>query len=184
MIRRDGQSEFVDGLVIGKRGTILKVAGSIAGPGIPDGTGPLSGTGYCPYTQVMQEQQQEEEKQVDIKETPAADTKPEAENVLRKFDKSPEIPQEYIEEHVKRINEGEDVRTVMTDFFKGLQEAKTSKNKMSIRTAKLLRQNGIFKRATKDVYQDLDSGDFWKLSEDKKSIVRVVKENNEGMIEV
>jgi len=107
-----------------------------------------------------------------------ADTHPEAKNVLKKFDKSPDIPNEYIKEHHERLEKGHDPKEVMTDFFKGLQKAKESKSSLSIKTAKLFRQNGIFKKADNDVYQDLESGDFWKISEDKKNIVRMFEEND------
>lgn len=163
MIRREGQSDFVENLKVGKRGTILKVAGKIKGPGIPDGTGPMKNDPKCLFY---------EEKQGE----PGADTDAEAKNVLKKFDKSPDIPDEYINKHVKRIEDGETPKDVITDFFKGLQKVKKTKNQMSVRTAKLLRQNGFFKKAEVDVYQDLDSGDFWKISDDKKSVVRMFKE--------
>jgi hypothetical protein len=163
VIRRDGKSDFVDSLIVGKRGTILKVAGTIKGPGIPDGTGPMRNTPGCPFS---------EEKQGDF----GADTKPEAENVLNKFDKSQDIPDKYIKIFIKRLDDGDDPKTVMTDFFKGLQEAKKSKNKMTIRTAKLFRQSGIFKIAEVDVYQDLSSGEFWKICDDGKSVARMFKE--------
>ena len=64
----------------------------------------------------------------------------------------------------------------MSDFFKGLDEVKTSSNTFSIRTAMSLRQCGIFKKAERDVYQNLETGDFWKISEDGKNVVRMFKE--------
>lgn len=139
MIRRDGQSKFVDELVVGKRGNIIKTAS--------------------------------------YKNAEAgADTAPEAKNVLKKFDKSPDVPDEYINKHVKMLEDGSDPKKVMNDFFKGLQKVKKSENQMTIRTAKLLRQNGMFKFAETNVYQDLDSGDFWKICEDGKSVIRMFKE--------
>jgi len=140
MITRDGQSKFVDSLIVGKRGTI-RVAQSCV-----------------------------EEKQVDTKEK--------AHDVFDKFDKSPDIEDAHIKEHKDRLDKGDDPKEVVGDFFKGLQDAKKSKNTMTIKTAKLLRQNGIFKVAEKSVYQDLQSGDFWKISEDGKNVVRMFKENN------
>lgn len=163
MIQREGQSDFVDSLQIGKRGTILKTAGTIGGPGVPDGTGPMKDSPQCPFS---------EEKQDDA----GVDTPAEAKIVLKKFDKSPDVPNEYIDEHVKRITDGEDAKTVITDFFKSLQQAKESKSQLSIKTAKSLRQCGIFKKAERDVYQDAETGDFWKISEDGKNVVRMFKE--------
>jgi len=158
MIRREGQSDFVDGLVIGKRGTILKTAGKIKGPGIPDGTGPMKDSPACPFF---------EEKQIESEE--------DMKNVLNKFDKSPDIPDDYIEEHHDKLEKGKDPKEVAGDFFTGLHEVKKTKKQLSIRTAKLFRQHGIFKKADKNVYQDLKTGDFWKISEDGKNVVRMFK---------
>ena len=113
---------------------------------------------------------------IKAKDGAGADTKAEAENVLKKFDKSPDIEDSYINEHVKRIENGEDPKIVMKDFFKGLQKAKESSNTLSIRTAKLYRQHGIFKIAERNVYQDLESGDYWKISDDKKGVMRMFQE--------
>jgi len=115
------------------------------------------------------------------KDEPGADTHPEAKNVLKKFDESPDISDEYIKEHHERLESGHDPKEVMGDFFNGLNKEK-KKSSLSIKTAKLLRQSGIFKKANKDVYQDLESGDFWKISEDKKNIVRMFEEKD-GMTE-
>jgi hypothetical protein len=56
-----------------------------------------------------------------------------------------------------------------------------SKNEMSIVTAKTLRQAGIFKFAGRDVYEDLHTSEFWKISEDKKHVVRLFKEDEKGV---
>jgi hypothetical protein len=100
---------------------------------------------------------------------------PSAKKVLRKFKKSPDIPREYIREHEKKLTKGERPKNVVQDFFEGLQEVK-KEGKLQIITAKLFRQHGIFKVAEKSVYQDLKTGDFWKISDDKKSVMRMFKE--------
>jgi hypothetical protein len=108
------------------------------------------------------------------------ETKDEAHNLLNKFDKSKDIPDTYIDEHKQRL-EKDEPKEVVKDFFKGLHEVKKTKNQLQIRTAKLLRQNGLFKKAGKDVYQDLETNDFWKVSEDKKHVVRLFKELDGGI---
>jgi len=144
-------SNFLDDIEFGKRGSIMKKASKNAG--VP-------------------------KKIKKLFDTPAADTPEEAKNVLHKFDDSPDIPNEYINEHLERIEKGENARDVMTDFFKGLNEAKTSNKEISIITAKAFRQTGMFKKtaSSRDLYQDLKTGDFWKISEDGKTVVRMFKE--------
>lgn len=114
------------------------------------------------------------------KKKPGVDTKDEAHNVLNKFDKSPDIPQEHIDEHKERLDKGHEPKEVMKDFFQGLQKAKEkgAKSGLTIKTAKLFRQCGVFKKAEKDVYQDTQTGDFWKISDDGKHIMRMFKEND------
>jgi hypothetical protein len=139
MIRRDGQSSFVDNLIVSKRGNVfLKTA-------------------------AKQEGVQNHE---DVKK------------LLDKFDKSPDIPDEYIQQHHERIEKGHDPKEITKDFFKGLQKAKESRKKLTIKTAKIFRQAGLFKKTEKDVYQDTETGDFWKISEDGKHVVRMFKEVN------
>jgi hypothetical protein len=88
MIRRDGQSSFVDNLIVSKRGNVfLKIAAKQEGV----------------------------ENHEDIKK------------LLDKFDKSPDIPDEYIQQHHKRIEKGHDPKEITKDFFKGLQKAKESR---------------------------------------------------------
>ena len=111
-----------------------------------------------------------------------ADTLDEAHNVLKKFDDSPDVPDDHIKEHKDRLEKGHNPKEVMSDFFQGLDEAKDKKATLDIKTAKAFRQAGIFKKAEKDVYQDLETGDFWKISEDKKKIQRMFTEN-EGVAE-
>ena len=58
------------------------------------------------------------------------------------------------------------------------KEAKKSKKTLTLRTAMLYRRHGIFKKAERDVYQDLQAGDLWKLSEDKTKIERLFEDQN------
>lgn len=109
------------------------------------------------------------------------ETKDEAHNLLDKFDKSKDIPDDYISKHKERLDKDHEPKEVVKDFFKGLHEVKKTKNEMLIVTAKLLRQNGLFKKAAKDVYQDLETNDFWKVSEDKKHVIRLFKELDGGI---
>ena len=136
MIRRDGESDFVNGLLLSKRGNVfLKKASKQS----------------------------------------AIESKDDAKDLLNKFDKSKDIPDDYIKEHHDRLEKGDDHSEVVSDFFKGLNDVKSFKQ-FTIKTAKLLRQQGIFKKAERDVYQNAETGDFWKISEDKKYVVRMFKE--------
>jgi len=140
MIRRDGQSSFVDNLEISKRGNVfVKTA---------------------------------------AKKDTGVQTHEDLKDILNKFDKSPDIPDEYIKQHHERIEKGHDPKEITQDFFKGLQKAKESSKRLTIKTAKIFRQAGLFKKADKDVYQDVETGDFWKISEDGKHVVRMFKEVN------
>jgi hypothetical protein len=52
---------------------------------------------------------------------------------------------------------------------------------IQLKVAKTLRQSGIFKMSGRDVYEDLETGDFWKISEDKQHVLRLFKENEKGV---
>lgn len=112
------------------------------------------------------------------------ESKAEALNLLNKFKKSKDIKPEYVQGFIDKVNDGSDPRSTIGDFFKGLQskgKVKAAENKMEIKTAKLLRQGGIFKMAKKDLYQDTKTSDFWKISDDKKHIIRLFKEDETGV---
>ena len=96
------------------------------------------------------------------KEEKQVETQDEAHNVLDKFNKSEDIPDTYIQEHKNKLEKGNHPTEVISDFFKGLNEVKAKKT-LTIRTAKIFRQAGIFKMADRKVYQDLETGDFWKI---------------------
>jgi hypothetical protein len=70
---------------------------------------------------------------------------------------------------------------VAKDFFKDLGDARKHKKQMHLVTAMSLRQAGIFKMAGRDVYEDLETGDFWKMSDDKKHVMRLFKEDDKGI---
>jgi len=101
--------------------------------------------------------------------------------VLRAFDKSPDISKATIEIYKKRANLDFDKKQVTQDFFKELVDQRSKFQQMSILTAMSFRRTGIFKVAGRDVYEDLETGDFWKISEDKKHVVRLFKEDEQGV---
>lgn len=68
-------------------------------------------------------------------------------------------------------------KKVKTASVELLGKLKTA-SKLTIKEAKTLRQAGIFKLAERDLYQHMETGDFWKISEDKKGLVRMFKEQN------
>lgn len=109
-----------------------------------------------------------------------ATSKNDIKKVLKGFEKSPDIKKETLQNYQQRA-EFDDPKKVGQDFFKDLSDARKHKKQMNIITARCLRQNGIFKVAGRDVYEDLETGDFWKISEDKKHIVRLFKEDDKGV---
>lgn len=116
-------------------------------------------------------------KRGNIKTAADKTTEPKVETVLKRFQKSKDIPKEYIKKHRERLEKGHDPKKVITDFFKGLSKVKKSKT-LSLKTARIFRQNGIFKLAEKNVYQDLETGDFWKISDDRGNVVRLFNEKD------
>jgi hypothetical protein len=103
------------------------------------------------------------------------------ERVLRAFDKSPEITHATIDIYKKRAGLGDNPKSVAQDFFKELIVQRANQTQMSLVTAMAYRQVGIFKVAGRDVYEDLETGDFWKISEDKKHVMRLFKEDDKGI---
>ena len=63
------------------------------------------------------------------------------------------------------------------DFFDELRK----ESSIQLKVAKTLRQAGIFKMSGRDVYEDLETGDFWKISEDKQHVMRLFKEDENGI---
>jgi len=123
-------------------------------------------TGMVKFAHVMPETDEEME----------LDSASGVKKVLRKFKKSPDVPKGYVEKHEKNLSKGKAPKKVVTEFFEGLQDVKKSHRVLKVITAKLFRQHGIFKTADRNVYQDLATGDFWKISEDKSNVIRMFKE--------
>ena len=94
------------------------------------------------------------------------------------------LPDDVVERFAQKLANGEDPDAVVKEFIaelEGLKKKADEQAKFSLRTARTLRQGGFFKRAERDVYQNLDSGDFWKLSEDKSHIERCFEEKDGGV---
>lgn len=107
-----------------------------------------------------------------------ATTKHEVKKVLKTFEKSPDVTKDTLNKYQQRVELDPSPKNVAKDFFNDLGEARKHKKQMHLVTAMSLRQAGIFKIAGRNVYEDLETGDFWKMSEDKKHVLRMFKENN------
>lgn len=105
----------------------------------------------------------------------------EFEKTLNAFDNCPDMSKEAVQLCKKRAELGLEHKVIIEDFLKDFCEQRKSKNEMHIITAKTLRQAGIFKVAGRDVYEDLQTSEFWKISDDKKHVVRLFKENENGI---
>lgn len=103
------------------------------------------------------------------------------EKALRAFDKSPDVSKSTLSSFRERAKIDLNPKSVVEDFFGILVAQRNNMQKMSIVTAMSYRQAGIFKVAGRDVYEDLETGDFWKISEDKKHVMRLFKENEDGI---
>jgi len=72
--------------------------------------------------------------------------------------------------------------SIVSDWVKEKKrKQRTQVASIAIVEAKTLRQQGIFKIAGRGVYEDLETGDFWKISDDKKSVIRLFKEDEKGI---
>ena len=107
-------------------------------------------------------------------------TKQQACDIIKKISKNTVIAKEILDEQFKRLQNDSSPHNVFKDLSGEFKKIKNA-NEIPIRTAKLFRQIGIFKVAQKQVYQDLETGDFWKISEDGKSVLRMFKELNDGV---
>ena len=110
-----------------------------------------------------------------------ATTKHDVNKVLKTFEKSPDVSKKTLTQYQQRNELDQNSKQVAQDFFKDLGDARKHKKQMHLITAMSLRQAGIFKMAGRDVYEDLETGDFWKMSEDKKHVMRLFKENEKGI---
>lgn len=108
-------------------------------------------------------------------------TKSDVKKVLKTFEKSPDVSKKTLKQYQQRAELDVNPKQVAQDFFKDLGTARKQKKQMSLLTAMSLRQTGIFKSAGRDVYEDLETGDFWKISDDKKTVMRMFKEDENGI---
>jgi len=108
-------------------------------------------------------------------------SKTDVKKVLKTFEKSPDVSKNTINQYKQRAELDINPKQVAQDFFKDLNKARKQKKQMHLTTAMSLRQTGVFKIAGRDVYEDLETGDFWKISDDKKHVIRMFKENDEGI---
>ena len=108
-------------------------------------------------------------------------TKDVVKKVLKTFEKSPDVPKKVLQQYQQRAELDDNSKQVAQDFFKDLNKTRKSQSKMCLVTAMSLRQIGIFKTAGRDVYEDLETGDFWKISEDKQHVMRLFKEDERGV---
>jgi ribosomal protein S18 len=100
--------------------------------------------------------------------------------ILKSFGHSPDVPTDIMGKFLQRAELDLDSESVKQDFFIEMK-AMRQKDSLHIVTAKSLRRAGIFKIAGRDVYEDLETGDFWKISEDKKHVMRLFKEDDTGI---
>ena len=100
---------------------------------------------------------------------------------LRAFDKCPDVSKDVLSKFKERAKIDLSPKTVVEDFFQEFCASRRELQQLSIITALTLRQNGIFKFSGRDVYEDLETGDFWKISDDKKHVMRLFKEDESGV---
>lgn len=101
--------------------------------------------------------------------------------VLKAFENSPDVPKKVIVLFLQRAELDSNFKKVAKDFFECLNETRKTQDQLALVTAKSLRHAGVFKVAGRDVYEDLETGDFWKISEDKKHVMRLFKEDDKGI---
>lgn len=58
----------------------------------------------------------------------------------------------------------------------------TLNKSLSLLDARKLRRHGIFKRASKDLYQDIKTKDFWRINKESGKIERVVATDENGFV--
>jgi len=108
-------------------------------------------------------------------------TKEQACAVIRKIARHDIIAGDTLDAEIRRIQSGESHFHVFDGIATQFNNVKGATDKLPIKTAKLFRQLGIFKFAEKQVYQDLETGDFWKISEDGKTVLRMFNELEDGV---
>lgn len=100
--------------------------------------------------------------------------------MLKSFERSPDVSKDVLGKFQQRAELDLDSKSVEQDFFVELK-AMRQKESLHLATAMTLRKAGLFKVAGRDVYEDLETGDFWKISEDKKHVLRLFKEDDIGV---
>ncbi len=143
MVRREGQSDFLDSLNVDVNGDIKITAKNCS---------ILSGV----FTK---------EQSVDI---------------LKKIARHDIISKDVMDTEVKRMQSGISSHHGFENISSEFDKIKSA-GKIAVKTAKLFRQLGIFKVADRQVYQDFETGDFWKISEDGESVLRMFKEMEDGV---
>ena len=108
-------------------------------------------------------------------------SKQDVKKVLKAFEKSPDVPKKVLVLFLQRAELDSDPKKVAQDFFESLNKTRKNMNQLHLVTAMTLRHAGIFKVAGRDVYEDLETGDFWKISDDKKHVLRLFKEDENGI---
>ncbi|MDD5649667.1 MAG: hypothetical protein PHF86_04505 [Candidatus Nanoarchaeia archaeon] len=103
------------------------------------------------------------------------------EKTLKKFLGCLDLPVNIVESFLQRVKLDISPSNVNEDFFIILKKMRQENENLHLSTAMTLRRTGLFKVAGRDVYEDLDTGDFWKISEDKKHVVRLFKEDDKGI---
>lgn len=114
-------------------------------------------------------------------ENKQAVSKSDVKKILKNFERSPDIQRNTLDMYKQRADIDDNSKQVAKDFFNDLSQARKTKKKMHLCTAMSYRKTGIFKVAGRDVYEDLETGDFWKVSEDKKHVIRLFNEDEKGI---
>lgn len=109
-----------------------------------------------------------------------AHTRKQADLIMNRIKESEDVSNDILRKHFANLDRNTPYKC-MQSLLEDLNKIKSSKNSITVKTAKTFRQIGIFKIAEKDVYQDLETSDFWKISEDGKNVLRLFKELEGGI---
>ena len=163
---RSDHSDFLDKLIdieydkaaaAVRKESMKKTAGAILGPGVPDGTGPMSSTPGCPanFGRGRGRGLGRMDGTGPRGGTPACPV------TNAELDSEPKV---ITFDELMKIKESKDKTTIKLSFF----------------DARQARRNGKFVKIAgrHDLYQDAETNDFWRVSEDRENVVRVFDENN------
>ena len=100
-----------------------------------------------------------------------------AQSFIEKIKKCAAVEKGILESHLQQLQKGTSPHAVVQSVAGHLDRVKQAE-KISLKIAKTFRQIGMFKIAEKKVYQDLETGDFWKISDDGRSVLRLFKEQD------